>query len=69
MNFGNHRYSNEQNCILLICKCKLIKHFAPPPNPKTVPTALLWHGISVWQHIGQSTTAISRHRRDITLDV
>ena len=25
----------------------------------------LRHGISVWQHIGQSTTATSRHRRDI----
>ena len=29
----------------------------------------LWHGISVWQHIGQSTTATSRHRRDMTSDV
>ena len=25
----------------------------------------LRHGISVWQHIGQSTTATSRHRRDL----
>ena len=24
------------------------------------------HGISVWQHIGQSTTATSMHRRDMT---
>ena len=24
----------------------------------------LWHVIPVWQHIGQSTTATSRHRRD-----
>ena len=32
---------------------------------------VLWlrYGISVWQHIGQSTTAISRHRRDMTSDV
>ena len=29
----------------------------------------LQHGISVWQHIGQSTTATSRHRRDMTSDV
>ena len=29
----------------------------------------LWHGISVWQHIGQSTTATSRHCRDMTSDV
>ena len=29
----------------------------------------LRHGISVWQHIGQSTTATSRHRRDMTWDV
>ena len=29
----------------------------------------LQNGISVWQHIGQSTTATSRHRRDITSDV
>ena len=29
----------------------------------------LRHGISVWQHIGQSTTATSRHRRDMTSDV
>ena len=29
----------------------------------------LRHGISVWQHIGQSTTATSRHLRDMTLDV
>ena len=29
----------------------------------------LRHGIPVWQHIGQSTTAISRHRRNMTSDV
>ena len=29
----------------------------------------LRHGISVWQHIGQSTTATSRYRRDMTSDV
>ena len=29
----------------------------------------LWHGISVWQHIGQSTTATSGYCRDMTLDV
>ena len=29
----------------------------------------LRHGISVWQHNGQSTTATSRHRRDMTSDV
>ena len=29
----------------------------------------LRHGTSVWQHIGQSTTATSRHRRDMTSDV
>ena len=29
----------------------------------------LRHGISVWLYIGQSTTATSRHRRDMTLDV
>ena len=29
----------------------------------------LRHGIPVWQHIGQSTTATSKRRRDITLDV
>ena len=29
----------------------------------------LRHGISVWQHIGQSTTATSRHCRDMTSDV
>ena len=29
----------------------------------------LRHGISVWQHIGQSITATSRHRRDMTSDV
>ena len=49
MNFGNHRYTNEQNRILFICKCD-IKYicaasprkffFAPAPNSKTVPTAL-----------------------------
>ena len=27
------------------------------------------HDISVWQHIGQDTTATSRHRRDMTSDV
>ena len=44
MNFGNHRYTNEQDCILFICKCdiKIIcrANFFLPPNPKTVPTAL-----------------------------
>ena len=29
----------------------------------------LRHGISVWQHIGQSTTATRWHRRDMTSDV
>ena len=29
----------------------------------------LQHGIPVWQHIGQSITATSRHRRDMTSDV
>ena len=29
----------------------------------------LRHGISVWQHIGQSITATSRHLRDMTSDV
>ena len=29
----------------------------------------LRHGIPVWQHIGQSTTTTSRHRRDLTSDV
>ena len=29
----------------------------------------LRHGISVWQHIGQNTTATSRHLRDMTSDV
>ena len=29
----------------------------------------LWRGIPVWQHIGQSTTATSRHRQDMTSDV
>ena len=28
----------------------------------------LWHGIPVWQHISQSTTAARRHRRDMTLN-
>ena len=28
----------------------------------------LWHDILVWQYIGQSTTATSRHRRDMTSD-
>ena len=47
MDFGNYIYTNEQNCILFICKCD-IKNFsaqnflAPPPNPKAVPTALLY---------------------------
>ena len=29
----------------------------------------LLHRIPMWQHIGQSTTATSRHRRDMTSDV
>ena len=29
----------------------------------------LRHGIPVWQHIGQSTTATNRHCRDMTSDV
>ena len=29
----------------------------------------LRHGISVWQHIGQSTTATSRQHRDMSWDV
>ena len=29
----------------------------------------LRHGILVWQHVGQSTTASSRYRRDMTSDV
>ena len=52
VNIGNHRYTNEQNCILLK-KSVIKKNFArlrsakfflpppPPPNPKIVPTALI----------------------------
>ena len=29
----------------------------------------LWHGIPVWQHIGQSTSSTGRHRRNMTSDV
>ena len=29
----------------------------------------LRHGISVWQHVGQSTTATCRHHRNTTSDV
>ena len=29
----------------------------------------LRHGIPVWQHIGENTTATSRHRRDMISDV
>ena len=37
VNFGNHRYTNEQNCILFICKCDLKKVCTasaqnPPPQ-------------------------------------
>ena len=47
MDFGNHRYTNEQNCILFICKCDVEKHlrknyFAPPPHPKIVPTVVFY---------------------------
>ena len=35
MDFANHRYANEQNCILFICKYdmkkNLRKFFLPPP--------------------------------------
>ena len=50
VNFGNHRYTNGENCILYICKCDIKKFVRlrsanffcpPPPHPKTVPTALL----------------------------
>ena len=42
VNFGNHRYTNEENCILYMCKCDIKKivrlrsadFFAPPPIPK-----------------------------------
>ena len=44
MNFGNHRYTNEQNCILFICRCDIKKCARiSPPNPKNVPTALNKH--------------------------
>ena len=29
----------------------------------------VWHGIPVWQHIGQSTNVTSRHCRNMTTDV
>ena len=39
MDFGNHRYTNEQNCILFICKCDIKKIaaqiFLHPPPPKS----------------------------------
>ena len=44
MDFGNHRYINEQNCILFIGKYDIKINCAVnclPPNPKTVPTALI----------------------------
>ena len=45
VDFVNHRYTHVQNCFLFICKYDT-KIFAPPPNPKTIPTALLI--ISFW---------------------
>ena len=33
------------------------------------PVLCLQHGIPLWQHIGQTTTATSRHRPDMTTDV
>ena len=58
MNFGNHRYTNEQNCILFICKCDVKKLrkivFAPhppPPHPKTVPTALNKYSTPVYDNL------------------
>ena len=45
VDIGNHRYTNEQNCILLKKKCdkktRIIFCPPPPPNPKIVPTALV----------------------------
>ena len=40
MDFGNHRYTDERNCIL-IWKCDMKKKNVLTPNPKTVPTALI----------------------------
>ena len=40
MDIGNHRYTNEQNCILLKKGVIEEKNCLPPPNPKIVPTAL-----------------------------
>ena len=41
----NQRCTNVQNCIVLICKCdtqKIVQNFfaPPPPQSKSVPTAL-----------------------------
>ena len=48
------------------------RHVGPMPvycNLVGCHVLSLPHGISVWQHIGQDTTATSRHRRDMTSDV
>ena len=44
VDIGNHRYTNEQNYILLkksVIKAKPRNIFFAPPNPTIVPTALL----------------------------
>ena len=33
------------------------------------PVSVAWHSSHVWQHIGQSTSPMNRHYRDMTSDV
>ena len=49
----------------------LIRYFLPSFRQNTTIPAYVCirHGILVWHHIGQSITATSRHRRDMTSDV
>ena len=41
MNFGNHRYTNEQNCILFMCKCDIKNVRAYPPPKKKIQKTFL----------------------------
>ena len=72
---GSNKYIKMGSCVF---QCDVPHQWIAQPQVGPVSVYCDWvgchvlslpHGISVWQHIGQDTTATSKHRRDMTSNV
>ena len=53
MNFENHRYTNEQNCFLFMCKCNIKNFYLGPPLADEIASP---HNKSFRDYLTTSTT-------------